>query len=252
MMRKFFLGITVLFLLVGIQCSADAADFPTFASQTLDKESISSDIFSKKKITMLYVWWDGCGYCEEEMPMLGDLARSMPEGSQMVGLLTIPHSENMEPKYLEYFLDSVVIPDVKSIMAKASADFPNILGNKELYSFAKSITGAPTVIFVNSTGEIVGPTLVGVYVDSNGKTDNPTNEKELRYQINKILSGENVPGEYSTDNYDTLPETSEKTNDKTSSDSGGSGGGCSALGMGFGGLALAVGTLLKNAANGRF
>jgi thiol-disulfide isomerase/thioredoxin len=214
-MKKFFVLIVLILCVFVPQNVVFAENFPSFSSLTLDGEPISNEIFSKAKLTMVYIWWVGCGYCEEEMPMLGDLARNMPEGSQMVGFLIEPwnywRQEDLGPA------------KAKSIMAEANADFPHFLENEELNTFADSIHGAPTVIFVDSVGEIVGKTIAGVYVDDNGHVDFSSNEKRLRDEIKSILAGDTTPGDEQTDHYEELPPRQEGENS--------SGGGCS---VGFG------------------
>lgn len=209
-MKKFLAyGIASVLFFAAMQSSAFAVNFPSFSSLTLNDEPISNDIFAKKRLTMVYMWWVNCRYCEEEMPMLGELARNMPEGSQMVGFLIEPW--NSWEGDTDFGL-----PEARAIVTKAGADFPQILENEELNAFADSITGAPTVMFVDSDGKFVGNTLIGVYVDSNHRIDNTANERRLRKEINEILEGNTQTGTDNTSNY--VRQNSENS----------SGGGCSA------------------------
>ncbi|GHV38706.1 hypothetical protein FACS1894187_17840 [Synergistales bacterium] len=162
----------VLFLVFGmfsVACAAEKTDpFPKFSSKTILGKGIDDNVFASAKITMVNIWATWCPPCVSEMPDLGKLGRSMPDGSQLVGLLL-----DAAPN------DTKVISKALSILKKAKADFTQILLTKDLEPYLEeNIEAIPTTIFVNSNGEIVGKPLVG-----------SRSEKEYRAEVQKLLSG---------------------------------------------------------------
>jgi thiol-disulfide isomerase/thioredoxin len=139
MLKKLLLGAVVVLLIFGTYCVAEAENFPVFSSKTLYDVPITSDIFAQKKITMINIWAEWCGPCISEMPDLGDLGRSMPGGSQLVGIL----------------ISSRSIDRAKSAVERTNADFPHILPSSEMNPYLKTVTSIPRTIFVDSTGKII-------------------------------------------------------------------------------------------------
>jgi GTP-sensing pleiotropic transcriptional regulator CodY len=101
------------------------------------------------------------------MPDLGRLGRSMPEGTQLVGIVL----DARDPKE-----NSETIDNAKSILKKTYADFLQILPVEEMAPVLEEVAAIPTTIFVNSKGHIVGNALVG---------SRP--EEAYRSEIEKIL-----------------------------------------------------------------
>ncbi|MDR1977298.1 MAG: redoxin family protein [Synergistaceae bacterium] len=147
-MKKLLLGIAVVLLVSawGTQYEARAGElFPAFSSQTLDGATVTNAIFAEKKLTMINIWATWCGPCISEMPELGVLARSMPEGTQLIGLLE----------------DVDAIDKAKTIVAQANADFPHVLLVDAMMPYLGAVYAIPWTIFVDSKGEIVGEPLIG-------------------------------------------------------------------------------------------
>jgi thiol-disulfide isomerase/thioredoxin len=132
-----------------LSASEDGA-FPTFKSQTLDGKPIASDIFAGKKLTMVNIWATWCPPCVGEMPDLGRLGRSMPEGTQLVGLLCDVSRE-----------DDEALDEALRIVGEAKADFLQIEYSRDMIPFLNTVDAIPTTIFVDSNGRIVGSPLVG-------------------------------------------------------------------------------------------
>jgi thiol-disulfide isomerase/thioredoxin len=140
--------------------AAGAAEFPAFSSQSSTGESVSEAVFADAKLTMINIWATWCPPCLDEMPDLGRLGRSMPEGSRLVGII----------------LDSDAMEDAKKILTEAKADFLQIIPVKEMAPVLDEIDAIPTTIFVDSRGQLVGPVLVGSRA-----------EGDYRAEIEKIL-----------------------------------------------------------------
>ena len=140
-----------------------AKTFPKFSSQDIEGQGVTSGIFIGEKLTMVNVWATWCPPCVQEMPGLGNLARSMPERTQLVGLL----------------LDSGnpgAILKAQSIITAARADFSQICVSEEMSPFLKTVKAIPTTFFVDSRGRIAAAPIVGA-----------RSEQQYRAEIEKTL-----------------------------------------------------------------
>ncbi|MDR1731796.1 MAG: TlpA family protein disulfide reductase [Synergistaceae bacterium] len=138
--------------------------FPEFSTRGLTGEKVSNALFAEKKVTMLNIWATWCPPCIGEMPELASLARSMPEGSRMAGLiLDVTNRETADR--------------AKSILRQSQADFLQILPVEALQPLLLEISAIPTTIFVDSTGKIVGRVLVGA-----------RSEKAYRVELEQLLA----------------------------------------------------------------
>jgi thiol-disulfide isomerase/thioredoxin len=168
MVKKKILNTVSAVFLVLFLCGAAAADtFPSFSSQTLDGKGITSSIFADKKLTVINIWTTWCPPCIAEMPDLGNMARNMPKGSQLVGIVLDAFGDDD--------IDEVVI-EAKRILSRSKADFPQILPVYEMASVLETVEAIPTTIFVDSKGRIIGEPLVG-----------SRREKDYRASIEKAL-----------------------------------------------------------------
>lgn len=163
-MKKFAFTITLAVLVAAMAGTAFAADaFPAFKSYNLAGEEVSQEVFAGKKLTMINFWGTYCPPCIGEMPDLGKLGRSMPEGTQLVGIvIDVGDKETFE--------------EAIEITKNANADFTNILISHEMVPYLETIVGVPTTIFVDAKGNIVGNPIVGA-----------RSEKAYRQEIEKAL-----------------------------------------------------------------
>jgi thiol-disulfide isomerase/thioredoxin len=149
------------FLFTGISGAADV--FPAFSSKSIDGKSVTGAIFSEKKLTMVNIWTTWCPPCIGEMPDLGNLGRTMPEGSQLVGIILDAD-------------DPGAVDSAKKILKKANAGFLQLLPADDMTPVLNEVEAIPTTIFVDSSGKIVGKPLVGA-----------RSEKAYRDEIDKLL-----------------------------------------------------------------
>jgi thiol-disulfide isomerase/thioredoxin len=142
------------------QLGASADDvFPTFKSRTLGGHPVTSDIFAGKKLTMVNIWATWCPPCVAEMPDLGRLGRSMPGGTQLVGLVFDISEADQDAK-----------GQAERILGSAKAEFIQIEYSPDMNSYLESVDGIPTTIFVDSNGRIVGSPLVGSRSEADYRT----------------------------------------------------------------------------------
>ncbi|MDR0615292.1 MAG: TlpA family protein disulfide reductase [Synergistaceae bacterium] len=137
--------------------------FPAFASKSLEGQDVTDALFAEKKLTMVNIWTTWCPPCIGEMPDLGNLAKTMPEGSQLVGIIL----DADEPGALD---------DALKILEDANASFVQILPADSMGPVLSMVEAIPTTIFVDSAGNIVGNPLVGARP-----------ENAYRAEIDKLL-----------------------------------------------------------------
>ena len=127
---------------------------PAFTAKDLDGNTVTESIFAEKDLTVLNIWGTFCTPCVEEMPELGEWAKSMPDNVQLVGLISdIFGDEDTEHHDLAV-----------AITEKAGADFVQIIANSDFNSIMKWVTGVPTTLFVDREGNLVGNPIIGANV----------------------------------------------------------------------------------------
>lgn len=124
----------------------------TFEAQTLDGSTLSSDLFSDSRITMVNVWATYCNPCLREMPGLGELASSYDSGDfQLIGII----SDVMEGA------DEKTLKKAEDLVTQTGADYPHLLLNESLYTaLLKEVSAVPTTFFVDQDGQILD-TVIG-------------------------------------------------------------------------------------------
>ncbi|MDR1020138.1 MAG: TlpA family protein disulfide reductase [Synergistaceae bacterium] len=150
------------FLFFGTGSAADV--FPAFSTQDIDGKEVTGAIFADKKLTVVNIWTTWCPPCIGEMPDLGKLARSMPEGSQLIGVILDAY-------------DPGALDEAGKILSKAGAQFPQLLPSDEMAPVLDEVEAIPTTVFVDASGKIVGNPLVG-----------SRSEEAYRAEIKKILN----------------------------------------------------------------
>lgn len=138
--------------------------FPDFKSKDLEGNEVSQEIFTNKKLTMINFWGTYCPPCIAEMPELGELGRSMPDDTQLIGIVID-------------VADKRTFEKARQITQKAKADFPNLLVSREMAPYLQTIAAVPTTIFVDAQGKVVGQPIVG---SRSGKAYREEVEKALK------------------------------------------------------------------------
>lgn len=131
------------------------SQMPSFTTKDLQGNTVTEAIFAEKDLTVVNVWGTFCGPCIEEMPELGEWAKTMPDNVQIVGLITDIDGDK-DTKNLEL---------AKNIVSKANAEFVQMIGNDEFKDMLSGIVGVPTTFFVDKQGNVVGEAIVGADVD---------------------------------------------------------------------------------------
>lgn len=123
-----------------------------FEGKDMEGNRVSSDDFSKSKLTMINVWATYCSPCLNEMPELGELAQEYdPEDFQIIGIVSnVPEGADEESLEL-----------VEVLIEQTSAAYPHVLLNESLLDgMLADVTGVPTTFFYNQEGKLLD-TVVG-------------------------------------------------------------------------------------------
>ena len=114
---------------------------------TIEGKTMSSDVFSNSKLTMVNVWATFCGPCINEMPDLGTIAGAYDTADfQMIGIV----SDVVEG-------DDDMLAEAKEIIEETGANYPHLLLNEELYiNLVGASDSVPTTYFFNQDGELLG------------------------------------------------------------------------------------------------
>ena len=150
-MKKAFAVLTALFVIFTAGGIAEAKKFPGFSTKDLDGKTITNAVFAENEITMINFWATWCPPCIAEMPDLAKLDDALEDTDGEGGLIGILIDAD----------DRGAIRKAEQILDKADAYFPQLRPSKEMKSILDSIDAIPTSIFVDSEGNIVGPTIVG-------------------------------------------------------------------------------------------
>jgi thiol-disulfide isomerase/thioredoxin len=139
--------------------ASNTGALPDFQTTDLFGNAVDSTLFASNKITMLNIWGTFCSPCIEEMPDLAAMSENMPDGTTIIGLVTDA-------------LDAEKIELAKSIVADTGVNYINIIPDSALSGYIDEyVTGVPTTLFIDKTGNIVGNAIIGkqgvdVYMDA--------------------------------------------------------------------------------------
>ena len=120
-----------------------------FEASAIDGTSVSEEIFSESKITMVNVWATYCNPCLSEMPGLGELADAYDPGDfKLIGIISDVTED----------ADAQTLQAASDLIEQTGANYPHLLVNLPLYtSFLTDVSAVPTTFFVNQEGEVVDP-----------------------------------------------------------------------------------------------
>lgn len=165
---KMFLALLVLSLLCG--CAGDNSSHPagtapeavdeasseeppaeespifiTFEGTDLEGNTVSQEVFSQSKLTMVNVWATYCNPCLSEMPGLGELAAEYDaEEFQIIGIV----SDVWEGE------DQTL---VESLVQETGANYTHLLANDSIgRALLSSVSGVPTTFFFDGEGAYLG------------------------------------------------------------------------------------------------
>ena len=124
----------------------------TFEGQDMEGNTVSSDIFSESKLTMVNVWATYCNPCLREMPGLGELTGEYDsEEFQIIGIIS-DVQEGADQKTMDYASD---------LIRQTGADYTHLVLNESVYfALLTDVSAVPTTFFIDENGEILD-TVIG-------------------------------------------------------------------------------------------
>ncbi len=128
----------------------------SFASQDLDGNKISSELFADNKITMINIWGTFCGPCIREMPSLAKLSEeNKSKGVEIIGI-PIDIVDDWGK------LDANAKSDALMIIKQTGVKYKNVVPTIEMFqTFLRGIQAVPTTIFVDKNGKQIGQDYLG-------------------------------------------------------------------------------------------
>lgn len=154
-MKKFLITIALLGVAM-VSFAQKAGDKISFNATDMNGKSVSSDIFSKNKVTMVNIWGTFCGPCIREMPDLAKLNEAnKSNGVEVVGIVIdiLDRKGNV---------DSRVKSSGEAIIKQTGANYTHIIPSKEMFSgVLRNVQAVPTTIFVDSNGRQIGEAYLG-------------------------------------------------------------------------------------------
>ncbi|MCI8291763.1 MAG: TlpA family protein disulfide reductase [Clostridia bacterium] len=117
----------------------------TFEGTDLEGNTVSQEVFTQSKLTMVNVWATYCNPCLREMPGLGELASEYgPEEFQIIGIVSdVWEGEDQSL--------------VDSLVQETGAAYPHLLANDSInQAVLSSVSGVPTTFFFDGEGAYLG------------------------------------------------------------------------------------------------
>lgn len=117
----------------------------TFEGTDLEGNTVSQEVFTQSRLTMVNVWATFCNPCLNEMPGLGELAAEHEtEEFQIIGVV----SDVREGE------DQAL---VKSLVQETGANYPHLLANDSLdQALLSGVSSVPTTFFFDGDGAYLG------------------------------------------------------------------------------------------------
>lgn len=119
--------------------------FITFEGTDLEGNTVSQEVFTQSKLTMVNVWATYCNPCLREMPGLGELASEYdPEEFQIIGIVSdVWEGEDQSL--------------VDSLVQETGANYLHLLANDSIgQAILSSVSAVPTTFFFDGEGAYLG------------------------------------------------------------------------------------------------
>lgn len=154
-MKKIF-AIFALLAAATLTFAQKAGDKITFSSVDMNGTPVTSEIFSKNKLTMVNIWGTFCPPCIREMPDLAKLNEA--NKSKDVEVVGIPI--DVADRFGKVL--SKPKADGQEIIKMTGAAYTHIIPSMDMFStFLAKIQAVPATIFVDSDGKMVGQMYLG-------------------------------------------------------------------------------------------
>lgn len=132
-----------------------SSDTLSFSITTLTGDTLDQTIFSDNKLIMVNYWATWCGPCVGEIPDLIKISKEYADkGFAIVGVLTGDDD----------------VDGAKQFIADQGMTYPVVLPEAFFLDHSDGIYAIPTTMFFNSTGKLIGSTVVGAKSYDDWKT----------------------------------------------------------------------------------
>ena len=154
-MKKLLILLT-LFFTAALAFAQKAGNSFSFSTKDLNGNEVTSEIFSKNKITMVNIWGTFCPPCIREMPGLAKLnEKNKDRGVEVVGLVI----DLIDP-YGRILLQQKRDADI--IIEATGANYTHILPDRDmLIGLLRNVQAVPATFFVDKNGKIIGQIYLG-------------------------------------------------------------------------------------------
>lgn len=126
----------------------NGASLPSFSVATLAGDTADNSIFAGYKLTMVNIWGTFCGPCVEEMPTLEEMSKVMPDGTQLVGIVSDITNGNTT--------------EALRILDETGVTYPNLVAEGNLLDYLnENVIAFPTTVFVDANGNVIGDAVIG-------------------------------------------------------------------------------------------
>lgn len=128
----------------------------SFSTQDLEGNTVTSEIYSHNKITMLNIWGTFCGPCIREMPHLEKINQdNKSKGVEIIGIVIDLTDEKGR-------ILSTAKADADYIINGTGVSYRNLVPTEEMFSgFLRNVQAVPTTIFVDKNGNQIGEAILG-------------------------------------------------------------------------------------------
>ncbi len=116
--------------------------FPKFDTEDLMGNKVSDEIITSKDVTVINMWFTGCGPCINELPSLGKFSKVLEEnGSQLIGICA-DAAENKD-----YAI---------KLLKESNVNYVNLMpqSSGEMKDFISKIMAYPTTLIVDKDKNI--------------------------------------------------------------------------------------------------
>ena len=125
-------------------------DLIHFSVTTIDDETLSSELFADKDLTIMNIWATWCIYCIAEMPDLAEYAASLPDHIQLITYC----ADGAESKEMaERILEESGLSEYDPVTI--------VGGIGDFAALDNEIAFFPLTLIFNSKGEIVAEPIIG-------------------------------------------------------------------------------------------
>lgn len=119
--------------------------FITFEATDLEGNTVSEEVFTRSRLTMVNVWATYCNPCLREMPGLGELAAEYDRSEfQIIGVVSdVTEGEDQTL--------------VESLVQQTGAQYTHLLANDSIgQAILSSVDAVPTTFFFDQEGAYLG------------------------------------------------------------------------------------------------